>query len=172
MSDVIIQKALDSLGKGFDLSSDFRLKFCKGDHRLIVLNETQTRELSVPGFGSINNVPIDIKCDKGDRTRYQSDILDFNQMSELFNQKCSVPGKIPSGMFNAMFGFQSGSWAMDAANTKHLGFDGYFISLFTVHIHRYPLILADDVRNAVPSTWDPLAISRYIYKFYIINFGF
>ena len=44
-------------------------------------------------------------------------------MSEIFNQKSSVPGKIPSGLFNTMFGFQSGSWARDAANTKFLALD-------------------------------------------------
>ncbi|XP_073143196.1 MACPF domain-containing protein At1g14780 [Henckelia pumila] len=161
----IVLKALNSLGKGFDLSSNFRLKFCKGDKRIVVLNETDTRQLSVPGFGSIDDVSIDIRCDKGDRTRYQSDMLDFNQMSEFFNQKCSVSGKIPSGQFNSMFGFQSGSWAMDAASTKCLGFDGYFIILFNIHIDRYPLILDDVVRNDVPSTWDPSALARFIEKY-------
>ncbi|KAL0409032.1 UNVERIFIED_CONTAM: MACPF domain-containing protein [Sesamum radiatum] len=165
MSDGIVQRAIASLGKGFDLSSDFRLKYCKGDARLIHLNDTDTRELSVPGFGSFNDVSIDIKCDKGDRIRYQSDILDFNQMSEFFNQKCSVPGKIPSGMFNSIFGFQSGSWAADAADVKCLGLDGYFIVLFSVHVDRYPLVLADEVRNAVPSTWDPRALARFIEKY-------
>ncbi|GFP83575.1 macpf domain-containing protein at1g14780 [Phtheirospermum japonicum] len=165
MSDGIVQRALSSLGKGFDLTSDFRLKYCKGDQRLIILNETDTRELLVPGFGSFNNVSVDIKCDKGDRTRYQSDILDFNQMSEFINRKSSVPGKIPSGWFNSMFGFQSGSWAVDAANTKYLGLDGYFIIMFNVHIDRYPLILADEVRNDVPTTWDPSALARFIEKY-------
>lgn len=83
-------------------------------------------------------------------------------MSELFNRKCSIPGKIPSGSFNAMFGFQSGCWAMDAVNTKCLGLDGYFISLFNAHIDRYPLRLSDQVRSAVPSSWDPPAIARYL----------
>lgn len=67
-------------------------------------------------------------------------------------------------MFNSMFGFQSCSWAKDAANTKHLGLDGYFIVLFTVHIERYPLVLTDEVRNAVPSNWDPAALARYKFK--------
>ncbi|KAG8382685.1 hypothetical protein BUALT_Bualt05G0103200 [Buddleja alternifolia] len=140
MSDGIVKRALASLGKGFDLTSDFRLKYCKGDDRLIMLNDTDTRDLSVPGFGSFDNVSIDIKCNK-------------------------VPGKIPSGRFNSMFGFQSGSWASDAGNTKYLGLDGYFIVLFDVHIDRYPLILADEVRNAVPSTWDPSALARFIEKY-------
>lgn len=81
-------------------------------------------------------------------------------MSEFFNQSSKVPGKIPSGLFNAMFGFQSGSWATDAGNTKFLGLDGFFIILFNVHIDRYPLVLSDEVRDAVPTTWDPCALAR------------
>lgn len=81
-------------------------------------------------------------------------------MSEFFNRNSSVPGKIPSGVFNAMFGFNSDSWATDAANTKFLGFDGYFIILFNVHIDRFPLVLSDEVRDAVPSSWDPSALAR------------
>ncbi|XP_059655321.1 MACPF domain-containing protein At1g14780 isoform X2 [Cornus florida] len=165
MNDGIVERALSSLGRGFDLTSDFRLKYCKGKERLVILNEAETRELRVPGFGSSKNISIDIKCDKGDRTRYQSDILDFNKMSEFFNQKCSIPGKIPSGMFNSMFGFESGSWAIDAGNTKCLALDGFFMILFSLHIDRYPLLLSDEVRNAVPSTWDPSALARFIEKY-------
>lgn len=83
-------------------------------------------------------------------------------MSEFFNQKSAVPGKIPSGMFNSMFGFQSNCWANDAARIKYLGLDGYFIVLFNLHIDRYPLVLADEVCKAVPSTWDPSALARYV----------
>ncbi|KAI3734103.1 hypothetical protein L6452_13566 [Arctium lappa] len=165
MTQKLVQKTIDTLGKGFDLTSDFRLKYCKGKDRLVLLNENESKDLLVPGFGSFKGVSSDIKCDKGDRVRFQSDILDFNQMSEFFNQKCSGPGKIPNGFFNAMFGFQSGSWASDAANTKYLGLDGYFIQLFHVHIDRYPLILSDEVRNAVPTTWDPPALARFIEKY-------
>ncbi|KAJ8760913.1 hypothetical protein K2173_021951 [Erythroxylum novogranatense] len=164
MSSEIAERALSSLGKGFDLTSDFRLKFCKGKQRLVILNETAKQELVLPGLGSIKGVSVDIKCDKGDRVRHQSDILQFHQMSELFNQKSSVPGKIPSGHFNAMFGYQ-GCWATDAAKTKHLGLDGYFIVLSDVHIDRYPLVLVDEVRNAVPSFWDPAALARFIENY-------
>ncbi|KAJ1425326.1 Membrane attack complex component/perforin [Sesbania bispinosa] len=165
MGDGIVERALNSLGKGFDLTSDFSLKFCKGEKRLVVLNETEKRELTVPGFGPIKDVSIDIKCDKGDRTRYSSDILTFTQMSELFNQKSSIPGKIPSGYFNAVFGFDGGSWATDAAKTKYLALDGYFIILFNVHIDRYPLVVSKQVLEAVPSSWDPPALARFIKKF-------
>ncbi|XP_050234663.1 MACPF domain-containing protein At1g14780 [Mercurialis annua] len=162
MNEKIVKKALSSLGKGFDLTSDFRLKYCKGEKRLVLLNEAEKKELMIPGFGSVKDVSVDIKCDKGELVRYQSDILEFQQMSEFFNQNSSVPGKIPSGFFNTMFGFDGGSWAADAAETKYMGLDGYFISVFDVHIDRYPLILSDEVRNAVPATWDPSALARFI----------
>jgi hypothetical protein len=68
-------------------------------------------------------------------------------------------------MFNTMFGFQSGSWASDASNTKYLGLDGYNIVLFNVHLDRYPLLLTDEVRNAVPSSWNPSALARFIEKY-------
>ncbi|KAK9935404.1 hypothetical protein M0R45_022507 [Rubus argutus] len=161
----IVERVLAGLGKGFDLTSDFRLIYCKGKRRLVSLNDADKRELVVPGFGSIPDVSADIKCDKGDRTRYQTDMFSFSQMSECFNQGSSVSGKIPSGLFNAMFGFDSGSWASDAANIKCLGVDGYFFIFFNVHIDRYPLVLADEVRDSVPSSWDPLAISRFIEKY-------
>ncbi|XP_052187437.1 MACPF domain-containing protein At1g14780 [Diospyros lotus] len=162
---IIVEKVLGSLGKGFDITSDFRLKYCKGQERLVVLDDTARRDLALPGFGVFEDVSLDIKCDKGDRIRYQSDILSFNQMSEFFNQKCSVGGKIPSGLFNSMFGFRSGSWAEDAANTKFLGLHGYFIVLFSLHLQRSPLLLSDQVRDAVPSSWDPPALARFIEKY-------
>ncbi|KAL9330270.1 hypothetical protein ACSQ67_005273 [Phaseolus vulgaris] len=160
MGEDIVERALNSLGKGFDLTFDFRLKFCKGEERLVLLNDTEKRELTVPGFGPISDVSGDIKCDKGDCTRYQSDILTFNQMSEFFNQKNSIPGRIPSGYFNTVFGFDECSWATDAANTKCLGIDAFFIKLFSVHIDRYPLLLSHEVLQAVPSSWDPLHLQE------------
>ena len=58
MSDAIVRKALSSLGKWFDLTSDFRLKYCKGDDRLVVLNETDTTDLHVPRFEAFNGVSV------------------------------------------------------------------------------------------------------------------
>ncbi|KAL1815407.1 hypothetical protein ACET3Z_017981 [Daucus carota] len=58
-----------------------------------------------------------------------------------------------------MFGFESESWESDAARTKYLGLDGYIILLFDLHINRYHLQLLDEVKNAVPSTWDPSSLA-------------
>lgn len=83
------------------------------------------------------------------------------QMSELFNQRSSVEGKIPSGQFNACFDLDSGSWAQDASSTKCLAMDGYFISLFDLRLDRRPLALAAHVLGDVPAAWDPSAIARF-----------
>lgn len=85
------------------------------------------------------------------------------QMSELFNQKSKLAGKIPSGLFNAVFDFDGGSWGTDAAMTKCLGMDGYFISLFNFSLECHPLCLAPYVVDAVPAAWDPSAVARYIH---------
>ncbi|KAM5569786.1 MACPF domain-containing protein [Rosa sericea] len=165
-------RALEALGQGFDLSSDFRLKFAKGldgsKGRLVVLNEDSKRDIVIPsGSGGgvvIHGVPQDIHCDKGDRIRFKSDVLEFNQMSELLNQKSSVQGKIPSGYLNSIFDL-TGDWLQDAAETKYLAFDGFFISLYNLHLTASPLILRNKVQKSVPSRWDPAALSRFIHSY-------
>lgn len=78
------KRALECLGKGFDLTSDFRIKFAKGDGstRLVKIDEVNKRDIVVPGGGAtIADVSDDIRCDKGDRLRFKSDVLQFNQVS-------------------------------------------------------------------------------------------
>ncbi|CAN6447554.1 unnamed protein product [Victoria cruziana] len=161
-------RAAKMLGRGFDLTCDFRLNFCKGagstSSRLVELDESNVRDVHIPGVGSIPTVPRDIGCDKGDRIRFRSDVLEFNQMSELLNQKSSIQGKIPSGYFNAVFDL-SGAWLDDATETKHLAFDGYFISLYNLHLTGSSLVLREEIKKAVPSTWDPSALSRFIRSY-------
>lgn len=161
------ERAAMALGAGFDLTSDFRLKFAK-EGRLVELDEAGARDVPVPGGGVgggaaavLREVPRDVGVDKGDRIRFRSDVLEFNQMSELLNQKSSVQGKVPSGYFNTLFDL-SGAWMTDAKETKHLAFDGYFISLYKLHLKTSPLVLRDEVRSAVPPKWDPAALSRFI----------
>lgn len=159
--------AIGSIGRGYDISTDIRLKYCKGDSinsRLIEIDETDVREVVLPGGVSIPNVSKSIKCDKGERTRFRSDVLSFQQMSEQFNQELSLTGKIPSGLFNTMFEF-SGSWQRDAAHTKSLAFDGVLITLYTVALEKSQMVLCDHVKKAVPSSWDPPALARFIDTF-------
>lgn len=159
--------AIQSIGCGYDISLDLRLKYCKGhpgNSRLIEIDEDEGREVVLPGGISIPNVSKSIKCDKGELTRFRSDVLSFQQMSEQFNQEVSVNGKIPSGLFNTMFEF-SGSWQKDAAYTKTLAFDGVFITLYSVALEKSQMVLCDYVKKEVPSTWDPAALARFIEKF-------
>ncbi|MBA0599795.1 hypothetical protein Gorai_006000, partial [Gossypium raimondii] len=85
-------------------------------------------------------------------------------MSEFLNQKSSIQGKVPSGYLNTIFDL-TGDWLHDAADTKNLAFDGYFISLYHLHLTASPLVLHDSVKKSVPSHWDPEALSRFIQTY-------
>ncbi|TQE01637.1 hypothetical protein C1H46_012701 [Malus baccata] len=163
--------AIQSIGLGYDLTVDLKLKYCKRqqsglDNRLIVIDDDQVREIAVPGAGGvcIPNVPKSIKCDKGERMRFASDVLSFQQMSEQFNQEVGVSGKIPTGQFNTAFEF-TGGWQKDAANTKTLAFDGVSITLYSVALDKSQVALCDHIKQAVPSSWDPAALARFIDKY-------
>ncbi|MED6127624.1 hypothetical protein PIB30_089813 [Stylosanthes scabra] len=159
------EKAVSVIGQGYDLCSDIRFSACKPS-KLIEIDHKHTRDLLFPVPASIlvHNVPSSIKCDKGERTRFHSDVLTFNQMSELFNRQLSLSGKIPSGVFNAMFDMRK-CWPKDAAATKNLAFDGCFITLYNVELDRTNLTLSDQVKKDVPSSWNPAALASFIDKY-------
>lgn len=159
----VAKLVVGALGCGYDVTCDLRLSSCKSvsGTGLIQLDDKHTYEMVLPGGVTIPNVSKFVKCDKGERTHFRSDILPFNQMSEQFNQGLSLSGKIPSGLFNSMFNF-SGSWQRDASATKCLALDGWFYTLYTVELSRSQLILKEEVKTAVPSSWDPAALARFI----------
>ncbi|XVF68265.1 hypothetical protein PTKIN_Ptkin10aG0191200 [Pterospermum kingtungense] len=159
--------AIGSIGRGYDLNFDLRLKYCQGDAKdlpLIEFDEVGSCDIALPGGIFISNVSQLIKCDPGKDTRNSSDVLSFQQMSELFNHEMSLSGKIPSGFFNSMFNF-SGCWRKDADNLKALAFDGMFIALYTVSLNKSQIVLQDHVKKAVPSSWEPAALARFIWTF-------
>ncbi|KAJ0016622.1 hypothetical protein Pint_10525 [Pistacia integerrima] len=161
------EKAVSVIGFGYDLCSDVRLTACKpgpSGSRLIEMDQTRTRDLVFPGGVVVTNVCSSIKCDKGERTRFRSDVLSFNQMSEKFNREMSLSGKIPSGHFNAMFLF-NGCWQKDASAAKSLAFDGWFISLYNVELARSQVVLSEQVKQEVPTSWDPAALAEFIEKY-------
>ncbi|CAI0468760.1 unnamed protein product [Linum tenue] len=162
------EKAVSAIGLGYDLTKDLRLSACKpgpSGSKLIRLDPNlPTRDLVVPGGTVVHNVWSGIKCDKGERTRFRSDVVSFNQMSEKFNQELSLSGKIPTGMFNAMFDFKS-CWAKDAGSVKTLSFDGWFITLYNVELERSHLSLSESVKAEVPNSWDPAALAEFIEKY-------
>ncbi|RDX82649.1 MACPF domain-containing protein, partial [Mucuna pruriens] len=161
---VTAEEAINAIGLGYDLTNDLRLKSCKNHSRLIAIDDDNLRTVHLPPRISIPNVPKFIKCDKGERMRLCSDVLSFQQMSEQFNQELSLSGKIPTGHFNTAFGF-SGVWQKDAANTKTLAFDGVSITLYNIAFEKTQIVLHDHVKQAVPSSWDPAALTRFIEKY-------
>ncbi|KAI7741637.1 hypothetical protein M8C21_017646 [Ambrosia artemisiifolia] len=152
----IEQRAFDSLGLGFDFASDFRLKFaksCPHGGRLVELDESRKRDIVLPGSGvTVSGVSVDIHCDKGEH------------MSELLNQNASVQGKVPSGYFNAFFDL-TGAWLNDAAEVKHLAFDAYYISLYSLYLTSSPLVLRESVKKSVPTHWNPALLARFIQTY-------
>lgn len=82
-------RALECLGRGFDLTNDFRLKFVKGNgtggRRLVVVDDVNKRDMVFPDGAVVPGVSQDIRCDKGDRIRFKSDVLQFNQVSPFFS---------------------------------------------------------------------------------------
>lgn len=81
------------------------------------------------------------------------------QMVEYFNKKASLSGHTPLGSFNAAFSF-TGSKHIDAASTKTLCLDGFFIPLDSIQIVKSPMVVNDNVVRAVPNSWDPPALAR------------
>ncbi|XP_047164232.1 MACPF domain-containing protein NSL1 [Vigna umbellata] len=156
------EKAVKVIGQGYDLCRDIRFSVCKS--KLIEIDSTHTRDLVFPGGVVVEDVPNSIKCDKGERTRFHSDVLPFNQMSEHFNKQLSLSGKIPSGQFNAMFNMKK-CWATDAASTKNLVYDGWFITLYNVELDRTNITLSENVKKEVPCSWNPAALAEFIEKY-------
>ncbi|XP_028766604.1 MACPF domain-containing protein NSL1-like [Neltuma alba] len=157
------EKAVSVIGLGYDLCRDIRFSSCKTE-RLIDIDQKQTRDAVFPGGVVVSDVPTSIKCDKGERTRFRSDVLTFNQMSNQFNQELSLLGKIPSGLFNAMFDMKQG-WSKDASSTKALAFDGWFITLYNIGLDKTHMTLSEKVIKEVPSSWDPAALAGFIDKY-------
>jgi hypothetical protein len=80
--------AIDSIGLGYDVAADLRLKFCKRsskDSCLIEIDHTNSQEIILPGGIAVPDVPKVIKCDKGERIEFQSDVLTFQQVCMLLS---------------------------------------------------------------------------------------
>lgn len=75
--------AIGAIGLGYDVAVDLRLKYGKfhsPDPRLIELDVDHVQDVTLPGGITVANVPTSIKCDKGERMRFRSDVLSFQQV--------------------------------------------------------------------------------------------
>lgn len=160
-----LHNSIQALGRGFDVTSDIRLLYCKGapGSRLIHLDVEHTRELvfSDDGFVTLPNVSLDIEFSKGERITEATPVSSFHEMAKYFNKKSNLNGDIPLGSFNSMFNF-TGSRQVDAASTKSLAMIGYIVPLFEVRLEISDLTLLEHVKRAVPYSWDPASLASFI----------
>ncbi|KAD3336838.1 hypothetical protein E3N88_32357 [Mikania micrantha] len=165
---ITLKNSIQALGRGFDVTSDIRLLYCKGapGSRLIHLDDEHTRELvfSEDGSVSIPNVSVDIDFSRGERITEPTPAFSFHEMSAYFNKKSNLIGDVPLGSFNAMFNF-TGSRLVDAASTKSLAMIGYIVPLFEVHLDISDLVLLEEVKRAVPYSWDPAPLASFIENY-------
>ncbi|KAK7358757.1 hypothetical protein VNO77_00695 [Canavalia gladiata] len=155
------QQAIHSIGLGFDIHQDISFDNCKRGPRLIQINEEECRDLKIPTGISIPNVPNSIKCLGRESLRIQTQVYTVAQMSEHFNQEMRLAGNNPSGNFCASFGLSG----YRATARSRVAYDGWFIRCYALELETLDKEPQDHVKEAVPSTWDPNALARFIERF-------
>uniref|UniRef100_A0A1D1YCR4 MACPF domain-containing protein CAD1 n=1 Tax=Anthurium amnicola TaxID=1678845 RepID=A0A1D1YCR4_9ARAE len=161
-----LTNAVQALGRGFDVTSDTRLLYCKGvpGSRLVQVNDDNKRDIRVSDEAVVPDVPVGIDVLPGKSARETTRVWPFQQMAEYFNKKSGLFEAVPLGSFNSMFNF-TGSWKIDATSTKALVMDGYFIPLYKVRLVSSGLSLREDMKRAVPHNWEPSSLASFIEKF-------
>ncbi|KAK6917748.1 Membrane attack complex component/perforin (MACPF) domain, partial [Dillenia turbinata] len=160
-----LHNSIQALGRGFDVTSDIRLLYCKGSpsSRLIRLDETDARDLYVSDGLFIPNVSADIDCSQEKKTVESTPVWSFQEMAQYFNEKSKIAGGVPLGSFNSMFNF-TGSWQIDAAGTKSLAMVGHIIPLYKVEL-KSDLTLNEEIKQRVPYSWDPASLASFIENY-------
>ncbi|KAG5550761.1 hypothetical protein RHGRI_015648 [Rhododendron griersonianum] len=165
--------SVQALGRGFDVNFDTRLLYCKGvgGSRVVEIDSNNTKDLWLYDNLVVPNVSRDIKNSQGTVRRESSGVFSFLEMAEYFNKKVGLSGDVPLGSFdvplgsfNAAFSY-TGSKSIDAAATKTLSMDGFFIPLAKVQLVKTPLVLQENVKQAVPTSWDPPSLASFIENF-------
>ncbi|XP_073311706.1 MACPF domain-containing protein CAD1-like isoform X2 [Primulina huaijiensis] len=158
--------SVQALGRGFDVNYDTRLLYCKGvaGSKIVEIDEKNTRNLYLTENLLVGNVSRDIKNSQEPSGRDGFGVCSYTEMVEYFNKMAALSGYTPLGSFNAAFSF-TGSKHVDAAATKSLCMDGYFIPLAKIQLVKSPMVLNENVKRAVPTSWDPPALASFIENF-------
>ncbi|RYR72259.1 hypothetical protein Ahy_A02g006460 isoform C [Arachis hypogaea] len=158
--------ALQALGRGFDVNFDTRLLYCKGvsGSRVVEVDEEHPRDMCLYDDVVVENVSRDIGCSQEPIERQNSGVYSFQEMVEYFNNKANVSGSFAIGSFNSAFSF-TGSKLIDAAATKTLSSDGFYIPLAKVQLKKSHLTLQQNVKRVVPVSWDPPSLASFIENF-------
>lgn len=160
------KNSVQALGKGFDVNFDTRLLYCKGvaGSKVVEIDEEHKRDLRLYDNLVVPNVSRDIENYQDPINRNSSGVCNYHEMVEYFNKRANLSGNIPLGSFNAAFSL-TGSKHIDAAATKTLCMDGYFIPLSKFELTKSSLVLQESVKRAVPTSWDPPALASFIENF-------
>lgn len=81
-----LRNAIQALGRGFDVTSDVRLLYCKGapGSRLVRLEEGQNRDLELSDGDLLPHVPSDIECSRGRPGLQRIPVCTFHQVIFIF----------------------------------------------------------------------------------------
>ncbi|KAG8377119.1 hypothetical protein BUALT_Bualt09G0135300 [Buddleja alternifolia] len=158
--------SVQALGRGFDVNYDTRLLYCKGvaGSRIVDIDEEHPRDLYLSDNLVVPNVSRDIKASVETGGRDGFGVCSYNEMVEYFNKKANLSGHTPLGSFNVAFSY-TGSKHIDVASTKSLCMDGFFIPLAKIQLIKSSMALNENVRRAVPTSWDPPALASFIENF-------
>ncbi|KAK6279629.1 hypothetical protein POUND7_019896 [Theobroma cacao] len=158
--------AVQALGRGFDVNFDTRLLYCKGvaGSRIVEVDEEHGRDIYLDDHIVLSNISKDIKNFQEPFGRHNSGVCNFHEMLEYFNKKANVSGGFPLGSFISAFSF-TGSTNIDAATTKTLSMDGFYIPLAKFQLTKSPSVLQENVKRTVPTSWDPSSLASFIENF-------
>ncbi|KAK8567797.1 hypothetical protein V6N12_006370 [Hibiscus sabdariffa] len=158
--------AIGSIGRGYDIATDLRLKFCKGnnskDSCFIEFDEDGNHEIVLPGGISIPNVSKSINCDcdhKGELTRITSDVLSFQQSNSIKDYLC-LEQYLRASSIPCLNSLVVGKTM--PLKPKHLLLMGCSSPSIQLNWENQKMVLRDHVKKAVPSTWEPAALARFI----------
>lgn len=81
-----LRNAIQALGRGFDVTSDVRLLYCKGapGSRLVRIEEGQNRDLELSDGDLLPDVPADIECSRGRNSIQRIPVCSFHQVKMPF----------------------------------------------------------------------------------------
>ncbi|KAK6943374.1 Membrane attack complex component/perforin (MACPF) domain [Dillenia turbinata] len=157
--------SVQALGRGFDVNFDTRLLYCKGiaGPRVVEVDEEHSRDLWLYDSLVVPRVSWDITNFQEKPGRQTSGLRNYNEMVEYFNWRAKLSGNVPLGSFNSAFSF-TGMRHADAASTRNLFMDGFFISLANLQL-KSSLVLQESIRRAVPTSWDPPSLASFIENY-------
>lgn len=77
-----LSSSIQALGRGFDVTSDTRLLYCKGVYgsRLVHVDECNTRDIAISTGLVVPNVPADVEVCRGKVERETTSVFSFHEV--------------------------------------------------------------------------------------------